>query len=181
MIERAMENESSSSKTTYGKQLWALFCILVLPFVLFGAFFYLAMPGSAPRAKNSFGPTTIDGTFTAEGAALGDWKLAPVACLAGLERGFDGILFRFGTDTPVREIRLDSEREGDNTVEILFNEVDRGSVRVRERDCVSIQGERTIRRLQLNGRPMQRLEGWLSVSCPSIGLQGKVSYDGCLP
>jgi hypothetical protein len=121
----------------------------------------------------------VEGSFmfvSPEGAL----QMTPVDCVSGYERNFEGVLFSFAEDSPVRELRLAYERPDAKIVFVDFADVEKSRL-IREAECVLIRDQRKIRNVTHNGRYMQRLRGELEVNCPGRGFTGTVRYQGCYP
>lgn len=123
----------------------------------------------------------VQASFTSTNKQLGTWSLSATGCLAGVERGFEGVVFTFANDSPVEEIRVDDARAGDNVVEVRLADKSGTAYRVRERECESIQGRVEAEYIDVNGRPMRQIAGEVSFACAKEGLAGKAVFDGCLP
>jgi len=137
-------------------------------------------PGSS-EISGSFRNEPVQGRFRSTNDAVGTWDLAPQECVAGRERGFEGIAFVFGAGDPVEEIRLDTARQGDNVVEVRLADREGPVHRVREAECDEIGGRIDRTNVELNGRHMLRLEGNVRFDCPEHSLSGRASFSGCLP
>ena len=132
-------------------------------------------------SEAAFAPQSLSGTISAKDSKLGTWSLTPERCLSGRALGFTGVAFYFASGSPLDEVRLDNQHDGDNIVGLRFADDKAPPVRIHEKDCVSITGSTDELNIRDNGRPMTRLTGTLHFSCPSAGLEGDLKFDGCMP
>lgn len=142
---------------------------------------WLGCKNPAAKIKDQFKNKKIEGTFESSNDKLGTWKISPVKCLYGKERGFQGVWFGFGAGSPVEEIRVDNERKNDNVIEFRLADRSGTIYRVREKECKVITGDLKGTNVSLNDRHMLRLKGNIHFDCPSQKVKGTAEFDGCLP
>jgi hypothetical protein len=66
-------------------------------------------------------------------------------------------------------------------LEFVFVDPSKPSVRIAQSECERIDGKTEARVVVINGRDMDALEGELSLACARYKLEGKATYQGCLP
>jgi hypothetical protein len=123
----------------------------------------------------------VKGSFQSTNQELGSWSLTPERCLDGSARSMEGLVFLFGANQPVEEIRIDTTRDGDNVVAVHLADRAGTVFRVREKECSVITGSAERSHQRFNQRPRVRLKGELRFDCPDLGLKGEASFSGCLP
>lgn len=129
---------------------------------------------------DSFRNVKVEGLVVSTNPEFGEWSVAPVSCVDGKERGFEGIALGFGPG-PLYELRLDGAQEGNNIVELHMADTQATVYRVFEPQCSTISGGITRSNVSINGRHMFRLVGTIEFDCPEHGLRGNAIFDGCLP
>jgi len=142
--------------------------------------FLLATSTGAGCVMDAFQNKVIEGSFTSSREKFGEWDIAPVSCVDGKERGFEGIAFGFGPG-PIHEIRRDSAQEGNNTIELHMADTDATVYRVFEPQCTTLTGDIHRSNVTINNRHMFRLVGAVEFDCPEAGIRGRATFDGCLP
>ncbi len=129
---------------------------------------------------DAFRNVKVEGLVVSTSQEFGEWSLAPVSCVDGKERGFEGIALGFGPG-PLHELRLDGSQEGNNIVELHMADTQATVYRVFEPQCTTITGSIRRSNVTINGRHMFRLVGDIAFDCPEHGIRGNASFDGCLP
>jgi len=143
---------------------------------------YMIVVIRADRVMDKTSPSKgLVGSFSSTNEQLGIWTLSPTACISGRERGFQGIAFDFPMGGPIEEVRIDVARKGDHVVEVRLADRHGTVYRVRERECETIAGSVDQQHIDVAGRQMVRLRGHTKFACPSQGLKGEATFDGCLP
>lgn len=124
---------------------------------------------------------TLDGHFHLVHPALGDWKGKPTRCVSGLELGFEGIVFEFGEGSEVKQIRVNTTDKRDKLVQVFFANAAIAALAARQHECNIIGGTTDVTPMHYGDVVHYHLKGNTRVWCPTIGLDGRAGYRGCMP
>ncbi len=159
---------------------WWLYAVLAGVLLAAVAIFVWAFRGVV-GGSHAFENTLLEGELDSTNATLGSWQVSPSRCVDGRELGFHGIAFFFPAGSPVDSLRIDTERDGDNVVEVRLDDRAGTTYRVHEAECETIDGTTTATHVEINHRRMYRLKGKIHFSCPKHQLDGWARFSGCLP
>lgn len=107
-------------------------------------------------------------------------RIRATGCLSGIERGFEGLVFQFPATSPIREVWVDTAREGDNVVVAHYADTTRSPLSIDEADCEFMRGSHEVNRSFYEGRERHSLRGYTRFSCKNAaGLEGSFSFVGC--